>query len=443
MNRKTCAPARAATLPLAALLLILAASLGLAHPGRAVAATTNRISVNSSEAQANGGSSSPSASAGGRFVVFTSDAANLVRGDTGGRQDVFVRDRTLGTTRRVSVSSAGVQANGGSDDPVISGDGRFVAFSSVASNLVGGDTNGVKDIFVHDRTIGTTRRVSVNSSGMEANGASGSPSVSADGRFVAFLSSATNLVGGDTNSDTDIFVRSRATGTTGRVSVSVDEDQGNGSSSDPTISADGRVVAFSSQASNLVDGDTNGARDVFVRIRKVGTTTRVSVSSVGAQGNASSGGADLSAGGRFVVFSSSATNLIGSDTNGQTDVFLHDRQNDTTSRMSISSGDVEGNGLSDSPSISANGQLVAFSSQASNLVGGDINSSEDVFVRDRAAGTTRRVSVNAAGVQGNDRSSVPSISANGRYIAFESSATNLVGHDTNATDDIFIRGPLR
>jgi Tol biopolymer transport system component len=427
---------------LLAVLLVLAASLELAPRGWALAAETKRISVNSSEAQANGASSSPSTSAGGRFVVFYSDATNLVGGDTNGHQDVFVRDR-FGTTRRVSVSSAGVQANGDSYDPVISADGRFVAFHSAASNLVGGDTNGVVDIFVRDRSTGRTSRVSVSSAGEEANGESDTSSISADGRFVAFLSHATNLVGGDTNGDADIFVRDRSTGRTRRVSVSSDEAQGNGPSADPVLSADGRIVAFSSQASNLVGGDSNSATDVFVRVRKAGTTTRVSVSSGAAEGNASSTGPDLSAGGRFVVFASSATNLVGNDTNGYADVFLHDRKNDTTRRVSITSWGAEGNALSNSPSISANGLVVAFRSPASNLVGDDANAAEDVFVRDRAAGTTRRMSVNSAGDQGNGRSYAPSISANGRYIAFNSAATNLVGKDTNAIDDIFIRGPLR
>lgn len=435
------AKTRGVTLPLAALLACVAI-LGFAQPGWTLAATTSRVSVSSSEAQANGGSSSPSTSAGGRYVVFTSDASNLVGGDTNGDQDVFVRDRTTGRTRRVSVSSAGEQPNGNSFDPFISADGRFVAFSSAASNLVGGDTNGVTDIFVRDRTTGRTRRVSVSSAGEQANGQSGSPSISADGRFVAFSSAASNLVGGDTNGVADIFVRNRATGTTGRVSVSSLEAQTNGSSGDPVISADGRIVAFSSQASNLVGGDTNGATDVFVRIRIAGTTTRVSVSSGADEGNSPSADPDLSAGGRFVVFSSSATNLVGSDGNGDVDVFVHDRRYDRTRRISVNSAGAEGNGSSDLPSISADGHVVAYHSSASNLVGNDTNASQDVFVRDRVAARTRRVSVNAAGVQGNDGSSLPSISANG-YVAFASAATNLVRNDTNAVDDIFIRGPLR
>jgi Tol biopolymer transport system component len=426
-----------------AALLALALVVELVPPGLALTATTKRVSMNSSEGQGNGASYSPRVSATGRFVVFYASATNLVGGDTNGVTDVFVRDRKNGTTRRVSKSSAGAQANGGSADPVISSNGRFVGFYSSASNLVGGDTNGVPDVFVHDRNTGSMRRVSVSSQEGQGNGESGNLSLSADGRFVAFYSLASNLVGGDTNGYQDIFVRDRKNGTTRRVSVSSAEIQASGDSSDPSISADGSLVAFSSGAPDLVGADTNAVTDVFVRNRVAGTTQRVSVSSAGVQANGGSRGPAISGGGRFVAFHSSAANLVGNDTNGVLDVFLRDRRNHVTKRVSVSSGGVQADGHSDDASISADGRMVAFDSSATNLVGNDTNAKDDVFLRNRSTARTRLVSRNSAGFQGNERSYVPWISADGRFVVFNSAATNMVLNDTNGFEDVFIRGPLR
>jgi PKD repeat protein len=199
-------------------------------------------------------------------VVFLSDATNLVEGDTNGMSDIFVHDRLSGETRRVSVASDGTESNLGSYDPLISADGRFVLFTSDASNLVSGDTNGVSDAFVHDSQSGETQRVSVASDGRQGNSRSYyHPSISADGRFVAFTSAATNLVYGDTNLSHDVFVHDLQTGETRLVSLAAGGTQGNNHSVDPFISADGRLVAFHSAASNLVYSDTNGVADVFVQ----------------------------------------------------------------------------------------------------------------------------------------------------------------------------------
>src|SRR5438445_496038 len=217
------------------------------------------------------------------------------------------------TTVRVSVASDGTEGNDVSLGSALSADGRFVAFDSAATDLVAGDTNGVSDVFVHDRQTGTTERVSVASDGTQGNDASFYSALSADGRFVAFDSDATNLVAGDTNGTTDVFVHDRQTGTTERVSVaSGGGTQGNGKSGGffafPALSADGRFVAFQSDAPNLVAGDTNGTTDVFVHDRQTGTTERVSVASGGSQGNGCSAGPVLSADGRFVAFHRPATN---------------------------------------------------------------------------------------------------------------------------------------
>ncbi len=404
---------------------------------------TERVSVDSGGVEGNDWSVSPSISADGRYVAFESSAINLVSGDTNGFSDVFVRDRQSGTTERVSVDSAGAEGNGDSYGPSISADGRYVAFDSFATNLVSGDLGSHRDVFVRDSQSGTTERVSVRSSGTQGDADSAHPSISADGRYVAFESFANNLVSGDTNFSYDVFVRDRQTGTTERVSLDSGGVEGNSASGfrGPSISADGRYVAFESDASNLVSGDTNGAEDVFVRDRQSGTTERVSLDSSGAQGNGASGfyGLSISADGRYVAFESDASNLVSGDTNGRHDVFVRDRQSGTTERVSVDSSGAQGNSASEYPSISADGRYVAFHSFANNLVIGDTSGAHDVFVRDRQSGTTERVSIDSLGAQGNDHSYYPSISGDGRYVAFHSFATNLVSGDTNGAPDVFVR----
>ena len=288
------------------MLLLLALILTPAGSVRAAPGNTTRVSVASDGTQANGGSFTPSISADGRYVAFASIAVNLVSGDTNGVQDIFVHDRQTGQTTRVSVASGGAQANGPSFDPSISADGRYVAFASNASNLVSGDTNNTGDIFVHDRQTGATTRVSIGPGGTQANRGSLAPSISADGRYVAFHSDATNLVSGVTNGTTHIFVHDRQTGATTRVSVASDGTEGNSVSIKPSISADGRYVAFQSIATNLVSGDTNRNQDIFVHDRQTGQTTRVSVASDGTEGNSGSNDPSISANGRYVAFQSQA-----------------------------------------------------------------------------------------------------------------------------------------
>ena len=317
-------------------------------------------------------------------MAFYSNASNLVEGDSNGFGDVFVHDRVTGETMRVSVASDGTQGNSMSDTPSISADGRYVAFSSYASNLVDGDTNGWIDVFVHDRVTGITELVSVASDGTQGNNYSALPSISTEGRYVTFESVASNLVDGDTNGSYDVFVHDRVTGETQRVSVTSDGTQGNGWSYFSTISADGRYVAFESEATNLVDGDTNGFRDVFVHDRVTGETQRVSVASDGTQGNGHSDWlSSISTDGRYVAFESEATNLVSLDTNTAWDVFVHDRVAGETERVSIASNGTQGNDGSYWPSISSDGRYVAFTSDTTNLVDGDTNGFRDVFVHDR------------------------------------------------------------
>jgi Tol biopolymer transport system component len=418
-------------------LLVLAYMCGLAS-----AQSTTSVSVNAAGAQGNNGSYFPTISADGRYVAFASGASDLVTGDTNARADIFVRDRQLGTTERVSVSSAGTQANNDSYVPSISADGRFVAFDSNAVNLIHGEDYVFRNIFVRDRRLGTTERVNLSSSGVEANSACFYASISADGRFVAFASDAISLVPGF-GGNSSIFVHDRQLGTTESVCMSSSGVHANGVSDHrAALSADGRYVAFLSLATNLVANDTNATSDIFVRDRLLGTTERVSVSSSGAQADGSSDNASISADGRFVAFSSFADNLVAGDTNGAPDVFVRDQLLGTTELVSVSSSGAQANGQAMQLAISADGRCVAFWDWASNLVAGDTNATLDLFVRDLQLGTTERVNVSSGGAQagnGLPLGYAPAISADGRFVAFQSGASNLVANDTNGTSDAFVR----
>ena len=415
----------------------------LAAADLAPAQQTKRVSLDSSGAQANRWSVRSSLAADGRRIAFASDATNLAAGDTNAIADIFVRDVATGVVERVSVDSSGAQSNGVSEGPALSADGSVVAFFSFASNLVAGDNNGRNDVFARDLATGVTELVSVDSSGNPANGHSYRMALSTDGRFVAFESQATNLVASDTNSRVDIFVRDRATGTTERVSVDSAGAEANGESTLPSISADGRFVAFFSYATNLVAGDTNAFSDVFVRDRATGTTERVSVDSSGAQGDGDSVTPALSADGNAVAFFSRATTLVPNDTNFLVDLFVHDRTTGTTERDSVDSAGNESNNdsggsLNHGPALSADGRFVAFESMATNLIASDTNGTLDVFVRDRASGATKRVSVDTSGAESDDASELDSMTQDGGIVSFSSVATNLVAGDTNGCDDVFV-----
>ena len=400
---------------------------------------TTRVSVSSDGAQGNETSEGPTLSADGRYVAFDSLASNLVAGDTNGGFDVFVHDRQTGTTDRVSVSSSGAQGNGYSWVPEISADGRYVAFGSLAANLVAGDTNGAEDIFVYDRQTGLTSRVSIRSDGVQGNDGSWSPVLSADGRFVVFHSYASNLVAGDTNSVADVFVHDRQTGLTNRVSVRSDGAQANLGSYHAAVSADGRYVAFDSMASNLLAEDTNESwSDVFIHDRQTGVTSLVSVRPNGITGIGSSYAPSLSDDGRYVAFDSDASDLVAGDTNGRSDAFVHDRQTGLTTLISVASDGTQGNNNSARPVLSPDGRYVAFTSEAYNLVAGDTNDHPDIFVRDLQTGATSRVSVSSEGTQTNGVSGDPVLSADGRTVAFHSIASNLVAGDTNGQFDVFV-----
>ncbi len=421
-------------LGLALVLLLLGLATAYADPPG-----NERASVDTTGGDPDGPSEDPSISADGRYVAFQSDATDLVVGDGNGMTDVFVRDRQTDTTVRASVDTAGGDSDGWSWVPSISADGRYVTFYSDASDLVVGDGNGFQDVFVRDLQTNTTTRVSVDTAGGDPDNWSQHPSISADGRYVAFHSLATDLVAGDGNGFRDVFVRDLQTNTTVRASVDTTGGDPDGGSQHPSISADGRYVAFRSTATDLVAGDGNGMPDVFVRDLQTNTTVRASVDTAGGDPDGTSQDPSISADGRYVAFQSQATDLVAGDGNGTWDVFVRDLQTNTTTRVSVDTAGGDPDSLSAVPSISADGRYVTFYSDASDLVVGDGNGFRDVFVRDLQTNTTVRASVDTAGGDPNGSSSWPFISADGRYVAFQSNATDLVPGDGNGNTDVFVR----
>ncbi len=419
--------------------------------------TIDRASVSSSGGQSDGPSFHCAISADGRTVAFQSYATNLVAGGAPGLAHIFVRDLRDLTTSRASVSASGIPGDGTSNYPSVSADGRYVAFASEATNLVPGDTNLHTDVFVHDRLSASTVRVSVDSAGVEGNFGSSAPSISGDGRFVAFGSAATQLVANDTNGWSDVFVHDRdpdangvfdeGNGFTSLESVSSTGAQADLGAGYGVISADGRVIAFLSESTTLVPFDTNGACDIFAHYRESGLTLRASVSTDGTQGNFASGcfvfgGADqpsLSADGRWVAFSSFATNLVPGDTNLATDIFIHDLASRETLRVSVGGLGGEANRESSNPSLSADGRFVAFCGNATNLVPEGADGYQHAYVRDRVAATTSRASVSTAGEAGNSPDLESFICGDGSYVIFNGPSTNLVPGDTNQVFDVFVR----
>jgi Tol biopolymer transport system component len=397
-----------------------------------------RVSIASDGTQANGGSGLSALSADGRYVTFQSNASNLVPGDTNSFTDIFVHDRHADQTSRVSVASDGTEANRWSQQPSISADGRYVAFNSLASNLVPNDTNNRTDIFVHDRQTGQTSRISITSNGVQSDSDSYLPAISADGRYVAFYSNATNLTPDTPPFTSNVFVHDRQTGETSRIGVAWDGAPSPFFFGGMDISADGRYVVFGSWSDNVVPGDTNGMHDIFVYDRQTGQTSLVSVASDGTQANDHVYFPSISADGRYVTFSSDANSLVPGDTNGVSDVFVHDRLTGQTSRVSVASDGTQGNNASAVPAISADSRFVTFTSRASNLVPGPVHDDWNIFLHDRETGQTTLISAAADGTPANDRSARPRISADGRHISFDSLANNLVSGDTNGEQDIFV-----
>jgi hypothetical protein len=425
-------------------------ALGLiatALPGGA-APTTSRVSVSNTEKPGNDGSFDPQMSPNGRYVVFESKASNLVSNDVEDTQnDIFLRDRELGKTTLVNRNSAGVKANGYSDDGYVSANGKVVVFESQASNLAPKDLPGrgqdATDVFVRNLGTGKTKLVSAAMSGQEPDEDSADVSISGDGKLAVFESDATNLVPNDTNGESDIFLRDLAAGTTTRISVSSDEAQGNDESESPIISTDGTAVAFESDSTNFDDHEVegDGDDDIFVRDLVTGQTTRAALSSSEQASDNGSSDPSISATGDYVAFNSFATNFSDSDPDFVGDVFVRDMIAGTTDLVSLSSAEAPGTLGSFDTAVSQSGRYVVFVSE-DPFVANDTNDVEDVYLRDRTKGTTKRVSVAANGDEAKKASDDPVISAGGSFVVFDSLAPNLTPPDRNGAWDVFIRGPL-
>ena len=395
-------------------------------------AVTRASIADTTGAQCDNYSFYPSLSGDGQVVTFETYGTNLAPPDTNNQQDIYARTTT--DTIRISVGGS-TEPNGESVSARVSADGNLVVFESDASEIVAGDTNGVRDIFIRDVATSANVRVTQDSNGNQANGFSGNPTISEDGAVVAFLSNANNLVPSDSNGVLDVFVRNLF-GTT-RASVSTAGAQATGPSTSAMISANGKFVVFTCTAGNLVAGDLNGVADVFIRDLVNNTTTLVSCDSAGVIGNAFSANPSVSKDGRYVAFLSQATNLDPNDTDSAFDVFVKDLQTGTLTLVSVDSGGVKGDADSMFPSISGDGQIVAFESQATNLVAGDLNGVNDVFTHSMTTGVTRLISISLAAAPGNGESRSASISSDGKFVVFESSAGDLVSDDTNNLRDIF------
>ena len=365
--------------------------LVLAVPSLATAQVVDLVSRNAAGVPGNAASGSASFSDDGTIIAFDSLSTNLVAEATT-HANVYVRDGS-GTITLITRGLGGVPANGNSFGPKLSGDGRVVVFGSLASNLVTGDTNGAGDIFAYDRELGTLERVNVDSLEAQSSyfwGTSSPSHVTRDGRRVVFASEAADLVPGDTNAVSDVFVRDRLSGETTRLSTFPNGSQLPWHSWAGLLTPSERHFVFSTGVA-LLPGDFNGATDVYARDLVTGVTQRVSVSSQGVEGNNESVGEDVSADGRFVVFRSHANNLVPGDVNNEEDVFVRDRLLGRTQRVSVSSQGVQANWFSIAPRITDDGRFVYFVSYASNLVPGDTGFDPNLFVRDRLLGTTRRV----------------------------------------------------
>ncbi len=409
-----------------------------------LARANNSISLESvatDGTQGNGFSIGQAISSDGQRIVFASDADNLVEEDVNGWGDIFLRDVAAGTTVIIAEN-----ANHLSSAPAISADGTTVAFQSLADNLVPNDTNGQYDIFVRSLPDGPIERVSVTSAGEQAFQSSFGPALSADGRIVAF-STTSSLVPTDTNRFSDVYVHDRVISETVRVSVATDGTEGNEGSSSLDISDDGRFIAFTSRASNLAPNDMPlcfglSCDDVFLHDRNDGTTKRISVNSSGDGGNGHSRYPHISADGRFVVFQSYADNLVSNDVEmcfeeNCTDIFIYDRNTDSLSRVVSTVNGVVHSGHATAPDISADGNTIAYQFLADEQHE-PCRGLECILVYDRTSGAATVVTQAFDGGTPNGSSFTPVLSADGRFVAFSSVSSTLVENDNNGQYDVFL-----
>jgi Tol biopolymer transport system component len=409
---------------------------------KALAATGEVLLCSNSSAGTLGNSVSdaPMMSSDGRYLVFSSLADNLATGDTNGKRDIYRKDLSTGEATRCSTSTSGGEPNQDCNNPSISADGRYIAFESVAWNLVSDDTNNTYDVFCKDLVTGNLIRCSTDSSGTQGDQESTNPCMSSDGKFIAFESAATNLVAGDTNNCRDIFRKNLATGETLRCSADASGIQDNNTCYRPRLSQDGRYVVFESAASNLVSTDTNGEWDIFRKDMVSGEIVICSTDSSGTQADGSSKYAAMSTDGKYVSFRSDAANLVAGDYNANFDIFLKDLSNGQTVCCSTNPAGSFVNGIGERSAVSDDGRFVVFEARSYFLVGSSGPGSTSIYLKDLSTGRVLHCA-NSSIIGGQYGGLNPSISSDGRYVAFES-RTPLVAGDNNDLTDIFRKEPL-
>jgi Tol biopolymer transport system component len=442
--------------------LILALLSAVTITASAKDVSLTRVSMAWDGSQTDGPSWESVISADARYVAYVANADNVIQNGTKG-SNVFLYDQKNVKTELVSVASDGGPADGDSYGPSISSDGRYIAFASEAKNIADNPGTGGRQIYVRDRKTGQTKIISLPLNVSVPEEDAGDPSISGTGRYVAFRSFPGNLISSGGDQMSQIFVRDIVKNTLYLVSKSPSGEKGNDDSGvygGPSISSDGRFVAFQSYSTNLVKGDTNGASDIFLNDRNTGKTIRISVSSKWNQSNGGSVSPAISGNGRYIAFISDATNLVPGDTNGKTDVFVYDRITKKTERVSVSSSGKQANGdsLSNSTpnnvSLSWDGRFVVFTSQASNLAPGGVSNTcssmglsspgsgtspcFNIYIRDRKTGKTTRITSAKDGGLANGDSLMPSMSHNGNWLTFVSAADNMIPNDTNGLTDIFV-----
>ena len=427
-----------------ALRALAAALLGSSLCSPSFAQELSLVSVSATGQQPDQSSFSADVTADGRWVAFVSRGTNLVPDDTNGTRDLFVRNMETGEITRINTGPAGQQTDGAPGRPQISADGRHVVYYNTSDAILEADANGFTDIYLFDRETGANELISVSSTEAQANGDSFFARLTDDGRYVVFRSAASNLVPGDTNGFDDVFVRDRQLGETYRVSVSSSGDEGNSAPYTACISNDGRFVTFGSDATNLVAGGSTNHFNVYLHDRLTAETTLVSSGPGGQGGDALSWQPRISGDGKWITYESRATDLVVGDANGVKDVFVCDVQSGQTSRVSVNEAGEQGDNDSEDPSISDDGRYITYASQADNLVAGVISGGfdENVFVHDRMTGTVTLASIGPQGQVGDDGfADDPQISPEGRWVVF-STRSALVNEDVNGNTDVFIYGPL-
>lgn len=412
-----------------------------------------RLSTDASGNEADGGSGSVGSewSPDGTRVVFSSSASNLVPGDTNDRTDVFVKTLATGAIQRISTNANGLQTNGGppfsgSSNPAWSPDGSKIAFVSFGTDLVPGDTNNARDVFVKTLASGAIQRVSTDSAGLQGSGGSSEPTWSPDGNKVAFASESSTLVQGDTNDSADLFVKNLVNGSIQRFNTAADGTQTNVASFSPAWSPDGSKIAFLSGAKNLVPGDTNGVTDVFTKNLTTSAVERVSTAGNGDQSSDPAyDRPSWSPDSTKVAFSSYANNLVPGDSNAGSDLFVKTLSSGDIQRVSTSANGQQANNAdplgpdSYHGRWSPDGALIAFNSDADNLVPGDTNGQSDVFVKNLASGGVQRASTTAGGTQASGLSLLPEWSPDGKRLTFTSGAPDLVPGKTSGRWDVFAK----